>query len=1065
MSTGPRFVLDVRPMPAGAAPRLDAQQQQVVEHRSGPLLVLAGPGTGKTTTIVEAIAARLTDPSDPIEPSSVLALTFGRRAATELRDRVLARLGGGLVPAVATFHAFAYGLLRQVGSIEEYRDPPRLLSGAEEDVRIRELLLGAVTDGTIDWPDDLAGAIPTLGLANEVRAVLARAKALGLSPEQLGRIGARSGRPAWQALGELARQEAEVMVLENVLDYVELLHRAVLWARSREGQAQLADRYRAIYVDEYQDTDPLQVALLQALDGPRTAIVAVGDPDQSIYAFRGADVGGLLRFPRQFRAADGTQAAIVVLRHTRRFGPQIRQAATGVLGRRPWPGLPAELAAAHRDPTCTGSSEVRVQLFDSESTRAAHVAHQLRQAHLREGMPWRQAAVIVRTSHSIGPVQRALLQSGVPVAVAADEIPLRQEPAVAVLLGALQVAAAPERASTSAAIDLLTGPMGRLDPSLLRRLGRALRAQAREADAGVVPPPSDALIRQVVVGELPIPASVPDDIARPVRRVVQLLEQAHARIAAGAPPIQVLWLLWSGDDGRAHAWPTRLREAALAGSRTAHHDLDAIMALFDTAERAESRRGGVVGVRSFLATLLDQQIPAEPIAERSIAGDAVRVLTAHRAKGLEWDRVWVLDAEEGTWPDLRSRGSVLEPDRLTVDGVGDPVRPGDLLAEERRLFFVALTRARQVVTVAALASDAEGGPQPSRFIDDLGVEPVRVVGRPTFAASTHGLVAELRSVVGDRTASAALRDAAAVQLAALAAAVSDDGQPLVPVASPRQWWGLAPRTERAAPIRDPQIPVSLSGSRLEGLLGCPLQWFLEHDVHAEVQRGPATKFGSVVHAVAEYVAKGEVAPDLAEMDALVDRVWRDLRFEAPWQSAVERAQARAALGRFLAYHLRADRELVATEQYLSAQVEVPTPDGGRAMVRLTGFLDRIERDSEGRLVAIDLKNMRNGVPDNQVPEHAQLGVYQLILRANDEPVGGAGLVQLRLPAGRGAADPKVQMQGALPEQSPTWIEVELGTGAATLRDEAFVARPGRQCRFCSYSRVCPAQPDGKQVLA
>ena len=203
---GRRWLLEAAPLPSGIAPVLDAQQQAVVDHRSGPLLVLAGPGTGKTTTIVEAIAARIE--IDGEDPGRILALTFGRRAAADLRDRLVARMGGGQLPTVSTFHSYAYGLLQQTASPEEYLDPPRLLSGAEEDVRIRELLLGAIADGTVQWPDDLAGAVGTLGLANEIRAVLARAKDLGLDPAALTRIGVQSSRPAWMALGELARQEA-----------------------------------------------------------------------------------------------------------------------------------------------------------------------------------------------------------------------------------------------------------------------------------------------------------------------------------------------------------------------------------------------------------------------------------------------------------------------------------------------------------------------------------------------------------------------------------------------------------------------------------------------------------------------------------------------------------------------------------------------------------------------------------------------------------------------------------------------------------------------------------------
>lgn len=1064
--SGVRYVLEAGPLPAAAPAALDPDQQRVVDHRSGPLLVLAGPGTGKTTTIVEAIAARVRDPHDPLPADRVLALTFGKRAAGELRDRVVARLGGGILPTIATFHAFAYALMREHASVEQYREPPRLLSGAEEDVRIRDLLMGAIADGTIAWPEDLAGAVGTLGLANEVRAVLARAKELQIEPRELVRIGAASGRPAWQAIGALARQESDIMVLEHVIDYVELLHRAVVWARSPEGAGLVRDRFAAIYVDEYQDTDPLQVALLQALVGPRTALVAVGDPDQSIYGFRGADIRGIREFPERFRRPDGSPAPIVVLRRTRRFGPELREAASRVIDRRPLRGLPAEIAQAHRHPDCEGdrASAIRVQSFDGELARAAHIAEQLRIAHLRDGVAWRQMAILVRSATDIPMLERALLQAQVPVAIAADEVPLRQEPAVAVLLNALEIACDPSRASARAAIDLLSGPLANLDATDLRRLGRLLRAAERAAAPDVSPPPSDDLLRDLVRGQRTLGATEPADaeLAAAVTRLGSLIERAHAQVRSGSTPQEVLWTLWSG--GTAHGWAERLRRSALAGSLGAHHDIDAVMALFETAERAQARYRGVVGIRSFLISLRDQQIPAEPIAERSVSADAVRILTAHRSKGLEWDRVWIVGAEEGRWPDLRPRGSVLEPDRLARDGLGDGVRPAELLEEERRLFYVAITRARELVTVTTVQADDDSGRQPSRFIADLEVPVERLVGRPPFTTSTHGLVARLRRVLHDDAASPALREAAAQRLAQLASSVDDAGVPLVPVADPAHWWGLLPLSPGAQPVRRADAPIALSGSGLDGILACPLRWVLEHDAHAEVPRPPATKFGSVVHAIADYVAKGDVPAEIDAADPLVDRVWRELRFDSAWQSQAERAEARAALERFLAYHVRADRELVDTEREYVSILEVPTPSGGVESIRLRGFMDRVERDGLGRAVAIDLKNMRTPPPDSTVPEHGQLGVYQVLLREAGEPVGGAALVQLRVSAAADADDPKVQLQDALPEESPTWVELELGEAAELLRSERFPARPSRNCAYCQFQLVCPSQPRGTQVV-
>ncbi|MBI1351189.1 MAG: AAA family ATPase [Actinomycetales bacterium] len=1080
--------LDLSAAPPSAPPDLDAQQRSVVAHRSGPLLVLAGPGTGKTTTIVEAIADRLQDADDPVGPESVLALTFGRKAALELRDRVTARLGGGLLPTVSTFHSFAYALLRLTATPEEYLHPPRLMSGAEEDVRIRELLRGAVSDGTIEWPDELVGALPTLGLANEVRAVLSRARELGLEGDDLARIGRRSGRPAWVAVGQLARQEQDVMLLENVIDYGELMLRAVLRAHEPQVTQQLRAQYRAVYVDEFQDTDPLQVLLLRALVGPQTSVVAVGDPDQSIYAFRGADVGGLLRFPETFRTPAGEPAPVVVLEHTRRFGPRIRAAAVAALGTRLPSGLASEVMLAHRSPSCPPPADpdtddlVTVRLFSDRGVQAAHLARDLRQAHVERDVPWHELAVLVRSGNQIPVVQRALAVAGVPVVVAADEVPLRAEPAVAALLAALALAAHPGAASAAQVIDVLTGPLVRLSSMDLRRLGRALRAEHHEE--GFATPGSDVLVRSFVLGALTgepaiLPAIEESDPLLPVvaacERLTRLLREVHDAITAGAAPEQVLWTLWSGGIAP-HGWPERLREAALRGSRSADHDLDAVMALFDTAERLAGRYPGFLGVRMFLDALADQQLPAEAVAERGARADAVRILTAHRAKGLEWDEVWIVGAEEGVWPDLRARGSTLRAEELSAEGVGSGPRSADLLEEERRLFYVACTRARRRLHLTAIDERADGGERPSRFLDDvrlalgLGDDPPQSV-RPRRTISLDGLVAELRRTAADPGVSAALRSAAITRLAVLAVEQGDDGRPLVPLADPDRWWGVPEGTPGARAVRDPERPVALSGSGLDGLLTCPLRWFLDHEVRAETPRGPATGFGSVVHAIADFVAKGQVPAELTAMDAEVDRVWSALRFEARWQSQTERAAAHEALARFLGYHERADRVLVSTEARVRADVVVPTPGGGLDQVALSGYIDRVEADAEGRLVPIDLKNMKSKVPSAEVPEHGQLGVYQLIIREgglsqaeppDDEPgspvpVGGAALVQLRIPAGAASDDPLTQFQDPLGDDRPTWVEVKLGEAAAIVRSEDFPARVGGQCRHCPFVTSCPAQ--------
>ena len=1073
--------LDLSPLEGVPAPELDPAQRAVVDHRTGPLLVLAGPGTGKTTTIVESVVARLNEAE--IRADSILALTFGRRAAEELRDRIAARRGGGVLPQVATFHSFAYGLLRSAGSAEEYLDPPRLLSGAEEDLRIRELIRGTLEDGSVDWPESIREALGTHGFAVEVRTLIARIRERDLSPDGLRALAAEAGRPEWAAIAAVAEQEQDVMVLENVLDYADLMRRAVITAREPSVQQELHSRLRAIYVDEYQDTDPLQVQLLRAIVGPQCSVVAVGDPDQAIYAFRGADVGGISDFPRQFRTDDGADAPIIALRSVRRYGPEIAQAAQAALKPAALSGLPAQVQREHRDPQIArgaGRDSVEVLACGSRASRNVHIAEQLRAAHVHESVRWQDMAVLVRTFEDLSAVERALRLAGVPAAVAADEQPLRAEPAVSHLLLALDIAADPSRARVEQVLDLLTGPIIRLDPPDVRRLGRALRDARRAAGAAVLP--ARELIAELVLrdesGIVPATLEPTSAAAMAVERTRHLLADIRARITAGAPIAEVLWTAWTGGP-HPHGWPERLRAAALGGSITADHDLDAVIALFDTADRINERYRGIYGIDAFVATLRDQAIPAESIAAAGsrIEKDRVQIMTVHRAKGLQWSRVWVAGLEEGSWPNLRLRGSLLGVQELEelldrdLGGVGDPV--GELIREERNLLYVACTRARDKLTLLCIDDGESGENRPSRFIEDIthaGFPVSTLTAQPDLITSWPGLIADLRLALMDPQCPEDAREQAAALLARASALSGPDGNPLVPAADPDNWWGMRELSTGPVPLREDGAPIALSGSSLDALRECSMKWFLDHEVHAETVRGGSTAFGSIVHAIADHVAKGNIPEDIEAMDAFVDDVWSTVEFEAAWRSESERREARRSLERFLRYQVERARELVDTERYLEAEIPVPLPDGSTADVTVRGFLDRIERDEHGGLVAIDLKTTNTVPTKAEIAQHGQLGLYQVLLReASGRPegdhVGGAALVQLRKDTGTNDPAPKEQAQPPIDEQQkPSWVEAALGQAVHVLRTEDITATEGKQCNYCAFTAICPAKNPSPSVI-
>ncbi|WP_283095508.1 ATP-dependent helicase [Nocardioides alcanivorans] len=964
-----------------SVPELDEHQRRVVDHRGGPLLVLAGPGTGKTTTLVEAVVDRIE--SRGAAPDQVLALTFSRKASEQLRDRITARLGRTTsTPLASTFHSFAYGLVRRFQSAELYAHPLRLLSAAEQDVVLGELL--AETAEAVDWPERFRAARGTRGFAKEVHDLLARARERGLEPGDLVALGKSTAVEEFTTAGLFLEQYLTVLDDLGALDYGDLLRRAVIVAEQHRDE--LRRQFRYVFVDEYQDTDPAQVALLEALAGDGGNLVVVGDPHQSIYGFRGADVRGILEFPARFRGHDGAAADVVALGTTRRFGSRVLRASQLIASRLPLSGsLPEAERERFLNPAVgegMAGGRVEALTFESERAEADHLADLLRRAHLEDGVPWSRMAVLVRSGRNTLPgLRRALVGHGVPVEVAGDETSLAREPAVRPLLDSLDAVVRLDAADPAAtgyvdgtrAQQLLTSPLGGLDASDIRVLARELRARDRAvADAeGRGPESSAELLRRAVVVD-----GFLDGLEGPVaRRAAEfgaLLHRVRSRWQEGETAETLLWELWTGT-----SWPMRLRSSAESGgggARLAHRDLDALCALFDTAAKTEGQRAHT-SVETFLSTLAAQEIPADTLADQGIRGDAVRLMTAHRSKGLEWDLVVVAHVQEEQWPDLRRRGSLLQPDRIGLDGLTPPAPLSSLLAEERRLFYVACTRARQRLVVTAVASQDDDGEQPSRFIAEVGSEVVHRSGRPPRPLSLAGLVAELRRTVADPAAAQGLREAAARRLVALQGERVGP-QALVPAADPANWWGTRAFTTNDTPVRPDDEPLLLSASAVSALLTCPAQWFLDREAGGSPPATGAQGFGLVVHAIAERIGRGELdaSPDaLGDLMGLVDQVWGQLQFRTPWTASRERAAVEAALGRFLAWHTAAGaRTLVATEQELRVQVELP--DGERAV--LWGFLDRLELDEAGRVVVVDLKTGKRKPTGAEVEEHPQLALYQ-----------------------------------------------------------------------------------------
>ncbi|MGI9161410.1 MAG: PD-(D/E)XK nuclease family protein, partial [Mycobacterium sp.] len=679
---------------------------------------------------------------------------------------------------------------------------------------------------------------------------------------------------------------------------------------------------------------------------------------------------------------------------------------------------------------------VTVRVTASAHAEATLIADALRRAHLVDGLPWSQLAVIVRSAATAAAIERALSTAGVPVDPHSAGGPVADQPAARALLtvlGATVGTLDDERATA-----LLTGPIGRIDPVSLRQLRRALRRNGTG-------------LAQALTGRAP---HLPGALGGAVKRVRGVLAGAARANREHHDPRYTLWQAWERS-GLQRRWLTAAERGGSDGA-LADRNLAAVTALFDTAEAYVARTTGasVSGLLDHVAAL-----QLAPVAADETATETVAVLSPHAALGRDWEMVVIAGVQEGLWPNIIPRGGVLGTQRLldVFDGLGDDVSSrAPLLAEERRLMIAALGRARRRLLVTAVDSDSgDESMLPSTFVTELAAfdtgdieETARPVPAPPLL-SPSAVVGRLRAVVcaPDGEVDEDRRARAAAQLARLATAG-------VPGADPAQWHGMAALSTDAPLWTGPlgaEHTVTLSPSTLQTLTDCPLRWLAE----AHGGTGPlglSSTLGSVVHAL---VADSATSED--RLHAELEALWAAVPFDSPWYAANELDRHRAMLSAFVAWRAATRHELteVGTEVELTGEV------GPGVAVR--GRIDRLERDAQGRLVIVDVKTAKSPVTKDDAQHNAQLGLYQLAVAAGlladdgsgegDEP-GGGRLVYVGKATAGGAATEREQTALA-PEAADEWREVVQDAAAATAGPQ-FIARVNDGCSHCPIRPSCPA---------
>ncbi|HJV97771.1 MAG TPA: PD-(D/E)XK nuclease family protein, partial [Arthrobacter sp.] len=779
--------------------------------------------------------------------------------------------------------------------------------------------------------------------------------------------------------------------------------------------------------------------------------------------------------------------------HTHRHAPAIAEAWLGVAGRisqRAGGRLARrleQLDPASCPPRQQGA--VEAHLVPSPVHELRYVAQRILDQHINHGRDLAEIAVIVRNGGQLSELQRYLSGQGIPVRVPVAESAVRDEVAVRPLLDAYAIALDPELLTPETAVGLLTSRIGGATSIELRRLRQSLRREELLGGGGRT---SDALLVEALLepGAL---ATVGME-GRSARRTARMIQAG--RVAAtqpGANAESVLWALWHST-GLANAWT----ETALAGGphgARADRDLDAMMALFHTAERYVDQMPGA-GPEQFLEYLLNQELPMDTLAARAQVDDAVELMTPASAAGREWPVVIVPGLQEGVWPNTRLRGELLGS-TLYADAVEhgveyalqlDPLsRLRDIRYDELRSFSTAVSRAQDLLICTAVSSEDD---QPSSFLDYVvplrpgqesrGFTPVE---RPM---TLRALVAELRQYA-QLDGRFAPESAEAVRvLARLAAA-----EPPVPGAHPESWWGLAPLTTTDAVV-PPGGTVYVSPSKVEAVQKSPLDWFVQA-AGGEAATDFARSLGTLVHAIAQDLPEASGSEYVAELV----RRWPALGMKDNWEGRLDFQRAEAMVRKLAQYVLvmRSDgRSLVGVEQDFAVQLpdvllaargaDDGTPETGPAdgddgpagqarSAMLRGQVDRLEIDSEGRLVVVDLKTGKRQPGKADLSRHPQLGAYQAAVLAGgfrdaagvpaDATPGGAVLAQL----GTGTKGPGIQQQDSLDPQDNWALEMVNGA-AAVMAGSVFEARHdpakgGHGGHGCRLPEVCPLCARGRQV--
>ncbi len=622
---------------------LNEAQAEAVQTTEGPVLILAGAGTGKTRTVIFRIANLL---ERGVDPRNILAVTFTNKAACEMRERVgeMVRREAAEEMTVSTFHSLCVRVLRVHAGLLGYNTNFSIAAGSDRDGLVKQLIVqhGGAKEKIKAW---------------DITAAVSRQKnagmALGEIPDDMVRTVAMSYQRELRA--------------RNALDFDDLLVLAEQVLREhREARDFWRERFRYVTVDEFQDTNGLQMDLLMQLVGPPHNICVVGDDDQSIYGWRGAQVSNILQFGHFF-----PNPKIVRLENNYRSTEAILSVANELISNSP---------SRHEKTlraTITGGDKVTLMALPGDEEEALWMAREIRRARAKDNSRWEDFAVLFRTNTHIRKVEQVFRQ---------EEIPYR-------LVGAQSFYDRREVRDVLAYLQILANPLA--DVSLLRILNTPPRGIGSNTALLLL---EHCRGHQVRAWEAMRDSSFTSQLSSKgsgaIRNFVELVDSFSRRIAGGRAGEALSEFLKEIDYT---AWLMRSCRTDEEREQRREAVAEVITALTDALRKGRT-------IQQFLD---DAALDAEPEEEELEKKSGVTLITLHASKGLEFPVVFLVGLEEGVLPHWRSK----------EEGSQD---------EERRLLYVGITRARQHLYLSYCSLRIKYGEQvrcdPSSFLRELDAD-------------------------------------------------------------------------------------------------------------------------------------------------------------------------------------------------------------------------------------------------------------------------------------------------------------------------------------------------------